>query len=197
MDPPKVDARQGPLFDAAGLHLPTTHSEQETLRVLEQVRGRRSTSADPGAELGVVKSMVGQKLRLLTREVGKPGGPTTEEIEKWRRRLYIEGSVAIKTTQYSTSTGKAYQITAVCQSMASDKDCPNFPPFEDDYLPENLTEGRRAAEAHRDKWVLAVLSALDVELGIALAEAGWIEDEYGHQDTKEREADRDVRTHRV
>ena len=197
MDGAKDEHRPSPASDSAGLHLPTTRSEQENLRVLEQIRGLRSSSTDPGAELGVLKSMIGQKLRLLKREVGKPNGPNEQQLQRWRRRVYIEGSVAINTTEYSTSTGKAYQIVATCQSTWEDGECPNFPPFDSSYLPEHVTQGRLAAEAHRDKWIVAVLSALDVELGMALADAGWIEDEYGHKDTKEREADRDVRTHRV
>lgn len=179
---------KGPL----DLHLLTTRSEQEQLRMLEGVR------AWHGGELGAVRVGVAQKLRILQREAGKAkfAGVTQERLDKWRRRQRISGSVTITCRLEPTSTGEEYEITVNCASTEMDKECPNFPPFKSTYGPDRLPQGQQDAANHRDNWVLAVLSELDAELGMELAKANWIDDEFGHQDPASRNADRDVRTSR-
>lgn len=168
------------------------HTDQQYYRELGLERARAGDSNNPGRELAVVQSQIAFCLRKLERYVEpiKAGSKkvSSDDLEKWRRRSRIAGSVRVWEQFVITKQGRRYKIQSECRSVVNDHECPAFEPCNKTVFEQDRKEAFDQEVNRGVRWTVAVLSELLARLEMELERVGWFDEQYGPVNTAERDA---------
>lgn len=172
------------------------HTDQQLLRELTLRREEAGNSDNPAQELAAVQESITFCLRKLQRYVGTAAKEVDPKLlDRWTRRQRIAGSVRIWENWEGGFQGEFYQIQSACQSAGDDSDCPVFVPCDKTVRAADRAAAIKTEEDRVTRWCTSVLSELLSKLERELERVGWIREEFGPIDPKQREATSDVRGH--
>jgi len=177
------------------IQLAQVYTDQQFFRQLGLARSLAGETDNPARELSAVNALIAFCLRKLQKYVGEGKDDLSQtQLNKWRRRIRVAGSVSVSDNRVQTGQGQMYRIESTCQSVETqDGECPRFKPITKTVFRDEREASMRDEEKRVTRWQVSVLSELEAELEMQLARFGWDKENFGPEDSEVKEARQEVR----
>lgn len=180
----RVAGPKSPFPDGAVTQI---HTDQQLYRELCLNHSRSGNSADPSVELAALQAKIGFCLRKLQRYV-ESGKILQKDLDRWRRRSRIAGSVKVWDEVAMTHQATTYVIKSECSSTSDDSDCPLFDPVTKNVAAIDVRASMQEEVNRGIRWSCSILNDLADKLDMELERVEWIREEFGPVNTAKRDA---------